>query len=574
MLTSLYVGALLGVAVQNVAAARFRTVGSSGCSVQMAFLQPFTDNAIFLDNYHPNYGGPGLNLQTGAHAPDEYVYDGTKTAVFSTEFNWRTSALRKLRPRSNTFCSAGAFFPDGTLLNLAGAEPNANDGVGDGFDAIRRFAPGPCRQGKCTTDWVEGASRLQARRWYPTVEALADGDVVVVGGSNRGGLVVNEVDINVPTYELVTQTGAPPPPVKLPILEFTDNADTNKAYNLYPILVLLPNEANANEVFTLAGQMAVIWDYKTDKLVKTLPNVPHWARNFPSSSTAVLLPLSPANNYEPTILVCGGSSGDKPAPKTLNDCYHIKPYAADPTWEQVDNLPNGGQVMTDAILLPDGKVLLINGAHTGSAGGFMADDPVTVPLIYDPAKPVGSRFTQLPKATIPRMYHSTAQPLPNGEVLIAGSNPSVSYNEGGKVFDNWPNFDNNGHRSYLQQQQRKGSSFPTEYRVEIFSPDYIDNPNRPKVTRAPNAIAYGKTFDVATNVQGRDVVVRLLSPGFHTHGISMQHRLVDLKVTKAAGQGAYTVTAPPRSSVIQAGALLLFIVVDGVPSEGVWVKLA
>ncbi|KAK7536197.1 uncharacterized protein J3D65DRAFT_627760 [Phyllosticta citribraziliensis] len=93
MLPSLYVGALLGVAVHYVAAAGFRTVGSSGCTAQMVFLQPFTDNAIFLDNYHPNYGGPGVNLQTGAHAPDEYVYDGTKTSVFSTKFNWRTAAL-------------------------------------------------------------------------------------------------------------------------------------------------------------------------------------------------------------------------------------------------------------------------------------------------------------------------------------------------------------------------------------------------------------------------------------------------------------------------------------------------
>ncbi|KAK8193475.1 glyoxal oxidase N-terminus-domain-containing protein [Phyllosticta capitalensis] len=574
MLTNFYIGALLSVAVNHAAAAGFRTVGSSGCTAQMVFLQPFTDNAIFLDNYHPNYGGPGVNLQTGAHAKEEYVYDGTKTSVLSTEFNWRTAALRKLRPKSNTFCSAGAFFPDGTLMNLAGAEPNAKDGIGDGFDAIRRFAPGPCDGGQCTTDWVEGASKLQARRWYPTAEALANGDIVVVGGSNKGGLVVNEVDINVPTYELVTQTGAPPAPVKLPVLEFTDNADTNKAYNLYPILALLPNEANADEVFTLAGDQAVIWNYKTDKLVKTLPNAPKWARNFPSSATAVLLPLSPANNYAPTILLCGGSSGDKPAPKTLDDCYHIQPYAAQPAWEQVDNLPNGGQVMTDAILLPDGKVLLINGAHTGSAGGFMADDPVTVPLIYDPSQPVGSRFTPLPKATIPRMYHSISQPLPNGEVLIAGSNPSVVYNAGGKVFGNWPNFNNNGKRSFLQQQQRKDSSYPTEYRVEIFSPDYVASKNRPKITRAPNEIAYGKTFDVATNAQGQNVVVRLMAPGFHTHAVSMQHRLVELEIKPGAGQGEFTVTAPPRSTVIQAGPLLLFVVVDGIPSEGVWVKLA
>jgi hypothetical protein len=31
----------------------------------------------------------------------------------------------------------------------------------------------------------------------------ADGSVLVVGGSNKGGLVLNEASINVPTYEIV-----------------------------------------------------------------------------------------------------------------------------------------------------------------------------------------------------------------------------------------------------------------------------------------------------------------------------------------------------------------------------------
>lgn len=162
-------------------------------------------------------------------------------AVFATEYDLNTNTLRKLHPKSNTFCSAGAFFPDGTMVNFAGAEPDAKAGVGDGFDAIRTYAPGPCAaDGKgCAMDFVEGkGARLQSRRWYPTAETLPNGDVLVVGGSDKGLLVLNEANINVPTYELIKADGsAAPPPVTLPILEFTDaeNNMPNKSYNLYPI---------------------------------------------------------------------------------------------------------------------------------------------------------------------------------------------------------------------------------------------------------------------------------------------------------------------------------------------------
>ena len=98
-------------------------MGSSGCAVQMAFLPPNTTTAVFIDNYHVNYGGPGVNLDTGAPSSTPYLYDGTDISVFGTEYDLTTNTLRPLRPLSNTFCSAGSFFADGTLANVAGAEP-------------------------------------------------------------------------------------------------------------------------------------------------------------------------------------------------------------------------------------------------------------------------------------------------------------------------------------------------------------------------------------------------------------------------------------------------------------------
>ena len=89
----------------------------------MVFLPPYTATAVFIDNYHANYGGPGYNVGTGKPSTTSYVYPGTSISVFGTEYNLTSNTIRPLKPLSNTFCSAGAFFPDGTLLNLAGAEP-------------------------------------------------------------------------------------------------------------------------------------------------------------------------------------------------------------------------------------------------------------------------------------------------------------------------------------------------------------------------------------------------------------------------------------------------------------------
>ena len=208
----------------------------------MVFLPPYTNTAVFIDGYHANYGGPGVNLQTGAPSSISYVYDdGSGVSVFGTEYNLQTNTLRKLRPKSNTFCSAGAFFADGTLANVAGAGPGPAT-VGNGFNKIRTYAPGPCG-GVCGQDWIESGATLQTERWYPSMQTLVDGSVLVVGGANAGGLVLNEASINVPTYEVVYQDGRKAPLRSvLPILNFTadENLVAGKSYNLYPMCTSLP----------------------------------------------------------------------------------------------------------------------------------------------------------------------------------------------------------------------------------------------------------------------------------------------------------------------------------------------
>ncbi|KAK4618263.1 hypothetical protein CLAFUW4_12278 [Fulvia fulva] len=122
---------------------------------------------------------------------------------------------------------------------------------------------------------------------------------------------------------------APPAQVDLDVVKFdaADDQNANKSFNLYPILQLLPNSNEQDEVFTLSGNMAEIRNYAPNEQVKALPNIPGGPRCFPSSAAATLLHMTP-NTTHPTILVCGGGggSGDIPDPQTLDTCYSIKHY--------------------------------------------------------------------------------------------------------------------------------------------------------------------------------------------------------------------------------------------------------
>ena len=85
--------------------------------------------------------------------------------------------------------------------------------------------------------------------------------------------------------------------------------------------------------------------------------------------------------------------------------------------------------MGNLILLPDGKILMLNGAQTGTAGygtqdwtlnESYADNAVLQPYLYDPDAPKGQRWSKdgLSPSTVPRMYHSTATLLPDGMFSI------------------------------------------------------------------------------------------------------------------------------------------------------------
>jgi hypothetical protein len=80
--------------------------------------------------------------------------------------------------------------------------------------------------------------------------------------------------------------------------------------------------------------------------------------------------------------------------------------------------------------LPDGTYMILNGAHQGYAGFGLANDPNLNAILYDPSQPLGSRMSVLNSTSIARMYHSEATLLPDGRVLVSGSDPQTNNPDG------------------------------------------------------------------------------------------------------------------------------------------------
>ncbi|QRV94398.1 glyoxal oxidase [Ceratobasidium sp. AG-Ba] len=543
-----------GQPLKSGVANTFEIVGDSGVSAQQMFLG-MPDQVFVVDKVENN------PIQVAGHP------------AWATAYNIDSNAVRAMDIETNSFCAGGGVLGNGTWLNVGGNKPvtregvDAEPGVGpyeslDGRMATRLLTP----KEDGTAEWLDDpALYISTRRWYPTLETLSDGTMIIIGGNTLGGFV-NDPKQNNPTYEFFPPKGAA---VDLELLRTTLPA------NLFPLTWLLPSDV----LFIQTNRGTAILDYKNN-IQSNLDDIPYAVRTYPASAGTAMLPLTPANNWTATMVFCGGSDLtpkqwtdgsakiDYPADST---CVRITPDV-NTTWVDDDSLPDSGRVMGNMILLPDGKVFLVNGANTGTAGYGVnqpwtygqsyARYPLYTPLMYDPEAPKGKRWNQknMPKSTIARMYHSSATLLPDGSVFIAGSNPNADYNV--------------------------SVPFKTEYRTERFYPWYYDQ-RRPEPVGLMDRLSYGgAAYDVTLSLEdlGGDVnkiqktKAVVIRTGFSTHTINFGMRYLELETSytvmpldkegKNFNITLHVAQMPPNPAVFAPGPAFLFIVVDGVPSVG------
>jgi len=446
------------------------------------------------------------------------------------------NTFRALMIETDTWCSSGSVMPDGTLVQTGG--------YNDGDHALRTFTP--CDSTNC--DWVEYASYLAERRWYATNQILPDGRIIIVGGRR------------VYTYEFYPRSTVPPA-FRLNFLEETRDDEEN---NLYPFVHLLPD----GNLFIFANNRAISLDYIRNSIVKEFPPITGGSpRNYPSSGSSVLLPIDENQPIEAEVLICGGSqhgafmraTRDRVFMRASCTCGRLKVTDSNPAW-QMEYMPRA-RVMGDMLLLPNGDVLIVNGAELGTAGWENAESPITNPVIYRPNNEGNERFCVMSPSIRPRLYHSAAVLLPDGRVLVGGSNPHIYYN-----FTN--------------------VEYPTELSLEAYSPPYLSEthaPMRPIIIYGDQLVGYGLPFSITFSIQlyqaesTNPVSVNIIAPSFTTHSLAMNQRMVILKVARITqvSSGMYNVglIGPSTAHIAPPGHYLLFVVHAGIPSAGMWVRI-
>ncbi|CAN1170023.1 Aldehyde oxidase GLOX1 [Linum perenne] len=512
---------------------------NSGVSAMHTIVLPNCDNVLMYDAtiwrisniMLPNGECRILNQATGEK--DCYAH--------SVLLNYKTAELIPLMLHTDTWCSSGGLTLDGNVVSTGGFQGGAN--------TVRYLEKCP------TCTWKEYPAALSAPRWYSTQAQLADGRMIVIGG--RGAQ----------SFEYIPPEGTNNnKPFFFDFLQQTADPDEN---NLYPFVFLSPDK----NVFVFANNRSVLLNPDTNTVVKEFPVLPGGHRNYPASGMAVLLPLvvktnEPNEIVQAEVLICGGSAHINSytlASKDmfyegLQDCGRLIITRPRPNWRR--ELMPTSRIMGDMVLLPTGEVLIVNGAQRGSAGWGFARDPNLTPVLFNYKSPDKKQlFVELTPSTIPRMYHSTTVVLPEGKVLIAGSNTNNGY-----IYD---------------------AMYPTELRVEKFLPPYFD-PKRankkPKIIQdgCPKTIAYGQELTVKIELNEAKILLKnfkvsIYVPAFTTHGVAMNQRLIMLLVKDAVkvSEGRYDVKfmGPPNSAVAPTGYYMLSVVHNRLPTETAWVQL-
>ncbi|PNH00956.1 Galactose oxidase [Tetrabaena socialis] len=223
---------------------------------------------------------------------------------------------------------------------------------------------------------------------------------------------------------------------------------------------------------------------------------------------------------------------------------------------------NARRVMADAVLLPNGCVILLNGAQNGVAGdsatggSSKAHFPQFWAVLYDPYAPPGNRFTRLARSQIARMYHSTAALTPDGTVLVAGCDRCDYFN--------------------VSVPYSKSPWGLPEYRVEVFYPPFYFWDARPTLLFAPEVLAYGASaelaYDSVTAKADIDGVV-LMAPSSTTHSTNFNQRAVGLRILSDDNSGTLVVQGPPNRNIAPPGWYMLFLLSGQAYSGSMWVQL-
>jgi len=424
-----------------------------------------------------------------------YSYPDATPGSRARLWNPSTGTFAQVNVPVDIFCSGLSHLGDGTLYVTGGNDYACNfkgRNVTFTFDVDGRA-------------WVQ-QENMQAYRWYPTNLTLDDGRVMIVSGLDDVCNLTNMMEIYSPEDGLMRWPQG------------------DGFLDLYPRLHLLSDGRVAH-----VGPEA--WARVFDPTDREAPGWQHvaWQQQacYRFAQGSALIP-----GFTDRIMVFGGSCSQPYASVEMIDFGH-----AAPSWTALAPM-HFGRAHLNPVILPDGTVMAIGGGTDDLYGS-----PVNLPERYDPTT---NTWTVMAPHVYGRMYHSTAQLLPDGRVIVAGQD-----------------------------------SGPSAYFGEIYSPPYLFRGPRPDIATAPGAVGYGQSFAVDASIPGgtqeihRVALVRL---GAATHSAEFDQRHLWLDFVPADAddpeQSRVVASAPAKPTLAPPGHYMLFVLdSDMVPSVARIIRL-
>lgn len=404
-------------------------------------------------------------------------------------------APRAVDWRQDLFCAGHSMLPDGKLLVAGGNGPAFGPMQPTGIRDLHTFDP--------ETDRWRRVGAMDTARWYPTVVSLANGDQLVLAG-------LDDSSQENPTVELIDidRRGR--------VAGIRTLAGARRQITTYPRVHLLPS----GEVVHVAPEpFTRVLDPRGDGAWRDIG----WTRlglpRFEATSFAV-----PGNPSE--IAICGGLITES---RSTASCERLDLGTGAPTWRGFPSL-NAPRAHGDAVVLPDGSVLIVGGAQQA-----LYQAPTRNPELWVAGS---GRWRMLPAQRHARGYHATAVLLPDATVLSAG--------------------------------QDEGDAGTT---AEIYEPAYLFRGPRPVIAEAPESIAFGDRFEIRAASASRIRRASLVGLSAVTHTTNSGQVFARLSVRPLGGD-RWRLTAPSAGGHVPPGWYMLFVLDrDGVPSVARMVRL-
>lgn len=362
---------------------------------------------------------------------------------------------------------------------------------------------------------------MNEARWYPTTVTLEDGRVLAVSGLNDiGELVPGKNEI----YDPATRKW-----------EYTKKL---RKFPTYPALFLMDDGrlffSGSNSGYGLAdeGREPGIWDVESDTFEK-IPGLSD--PDQMETSASVMLPPAQDQKF---MVIGGGGVGESEKSTGRSRLVDLKEDA--PRFKDGPSLEKGTRYPS-ASLLPDDSVLVTGGAEDYRGRG---GTDILQARAYDPAT---GRYKRLADPNVGRNYHSGSVLLPDGRVMIFGSDSL-----------------------FADKANTKPGVF--EQRIEIYEPPYLYRDSRPSVTAGPKKIERGAkaTFEVTSEKPLK--TAKLMRPSAVTHVTDVDQRSIALEMKRTAG--GMEVTVPANRALVPSGWYMLFVTDEaGTPSEAMWVEV-